>query len=384
MLALNTPHPPAVSGPVDDARGTAGGSPASPDLATGILVSVVIPAKNEAENIAWVLRRMPDVVDEVVLVDGRSTDGTVDVARSIRPDVVVVNELRRGKGAALRAGVEAASGEFVVMIDADGSMDPQEMHAFLARLLDGNDLVKGSRFLPGAGTADMTPLRAAGNLGLLTLANVLFRSSHTDLCYGFAAFRRDAFLALDLSADGFEIEAQLFLRARRMGLRVAEVASFESPRRVGNSNLNTFRDGWRVLGERARRTDVAPQPRRLLAPQPVWLARIAAASDGRDPWSHAATVTTASVSSATAALFDSALLGTTLDTSDLTDDEVRIAPRAPQGPMPAVLALADAADAEPVRVESTPADGEPGERAGSFRDRLAPVSVVSSGSGMVG
>src|SRR5205823_1341494 len=203
-------------------------------------VSVVIPAKNEAGNIGWVLEQLPPCVDEVVLVDGHSTDGTVEAARRARPDVVVVMDGIPGKGAALRAGVAAATGQDVVMLDADGSMDPRELERFLAALRAGHDLVKGSRFLPGAGTADMTPLRDMGNRCLLLLANVLFGSSHTDLCYGYAAFRREAFQDLELTADGFEIEAQLFLRARRRGLRVTEVPSFEAPRREGNSNLNTF------------------------------------------------------------------------------------------------------------------------------------------------
>jgi hypothetical protein len=210
-------------------------------------VSVVIPAKNEAGNIGWVLEQLPDVVDEVVLVDGHSTDGTVEVARRVRPDIVVVQDGQPGKGAALRVGVRAATGEDIVMLDADGSMDPRELERFLVQLRAGNDLVKGSRFLPGAGTADMTPLRDLGNRCLLAIANVLFSCSNTDLCYGYAAFTREAFERLELTADGFEIEAQLFLRARRYGLRVREVASFEAPRREGNSNLNTFRDGWRVL-----------------------------------------------------------------------------------------------------------------------------------------
>jgi hypothetical protein len=210
-------------------------------------VSVVIPAKNEAGNIGWVLEQLPPIVDEVVLVDGNSHDGTVEAARRIRPDIVVVEDTRPGKGAALRAGVDAATGDDIVMLDADGSMDPRELERFLVQLRAGYDLAKGSRFLPGAGTADMTPLRDLGNRGLLAVANVLFGCSHTDLCYGYAAFRREAFERLELTADGFEIEAQLFLRARRRGLRVTEVPSFEFPRRFGNSNLNTFRDGWRVL-----------------------------------------------------------------------------------------------------------------------------------------
>jgi glycosyltransferase involved in cell wall biosynthesis len=219
-------------------------------------VSVVIPAKNEARNIGWVLERIPTWVDEVVLVDGRSTDRTVEVARAIRPDIVVVADDEPGKGAALRAGFGAARGDFIVMLDADGSMDPGEIENFVNLLASGHDLVKGSRFAPGGGTADMSVLRSAGNRTLLALANFLFGVAHTDLCYGYAGFRRDRILELELDAVGFEIETQLFLRATRQGLRVAESPSFEAPRRFGVSNLNTFRDGWRVLktllAERAR------------------------------------------------------------------------------------------------------------------------------------
>jgi glycosyltransferase involved in cell wall biosynthesis len=213
----------------------------------GRRITVVIPAKNEARNIGWVVERLPSFIDELVIVDGRSTDRTVEVVLALRPDAVIVNDKRPGKGAALRAGFAAATGDYVVMLDADGSMDPLEIEHFIATLDRGADLAKGSRFLDGGGTADMSYLREAGNRGLLILANLLFGASNTDLCYGFAAFRRHAIQDLDLDADGFEIETQLFMRATRQGLRVVEVPSFEAPRRFGTSNLNTFRDGWRVL-----------------------------------------------------------------------------------------------------------------------------------------
>jgi glycosyltransferase involved in cell wall biosynthesis len=213
---------------------------------------VVIPAKNEAGNIGWVVGRLPPIVDELILVDGRSTDATIDVARTLRPDVVVVQDDRRGKGAALRAGFAAATGDYVVMIDADGSMDPVEIPAFIAHLDAGCDLVKGSRFLPGGGSADLSLLRSLGNHFLLGVANLLFGSSYSELCYGYAAFRRRAVLGLELTAVGFEVETELFLRATGNGLRVVEVPSFEAPRRSGASNLNTFRDGWRVLKTIAR------------------------------------------------------------------------------------------------------------------------------------
>lgn len=210
-------------------------------------VSVVIPTRNEAKNIVWVLQRIPHLVDEVILVDGLSTDGTVDVARMVYPDVIVVHETRPGKGAAARAGFAAATGEYVVMLDADGSMDPMHIGRYLAFLTSGFDFVKGSRFMCGGGTTDMTRLRRAGNTALVYLANALYAQDFTDLCYGYLAFRRSALPMMALTADGFEIEMQLIARAVRVGLRIAEIPSFEAARMHGVSNLHAFRDGWRVL-----------------------------------------------------------------------------------------------------------------------------------------
>ena len=210
-------------------------------------VSVVIPTLNEARNIAWVLENMPLDVDEVVLVDGRSTDRTIEVALAVRPDTVVVLDDAPGKGCAIRKGIETATGDFIVMLDADGSMDPQEIGRFIQPLRDGHDLVRGSRFMTGGGTIDISRVRDAGNRSLLLLARFLYGVSRSDLCYGYAAFRRSRIMALGLTATGFEIEAQLFLRAERTGLSVVEVPSFEAPRRAGASNLHAFRDGRRVL-----------------------------------------------------------------------------------------------------------------------------------------
>lgn len=218
----------------------------SPPASSTPVVSVVIPTKNEAENVAWVLERLPALVDEVILVDS-STDDTVAVAKAVRPDIWVVREPQPGKGAALRAGFAHARGEYVVMIDADGSMAPAEIERFVDKLAEGAQLVKGSRFLAGGGTADMGALRRCGNGGLRSLVNSLYGCRFSDLCYGFMAFRRSALGALDLRSDGFEIETEIVSRALLGGLRIAEVPSFEAPRRHGESNLNTWRDGSRVL-----------------------------------------------------------------------------------------------------------------------------------------
>ena len=209
-------------------------------------VTVVIPAKDEARNVAWVLRRLPPAIDEVILVDGHSVDDTIAVARSVRPDVVVATERARGKGAAMRTGMEMASGDIIVTIDADGSMDPREIDRYV-RLAHEVDLVKGSRFAQDGGTDDMSLIRRLGNAMLLALVNLLYGSRLTDLCYGYCAVRRSALPALDLRSDGFEIETEMTVRALRAGLRVGEVPSFEAPRRYGNSHLRAFTDGWRVL-----------------------------------------------------------------------------------------------------------------------------------------
>jgi glycosyltransferase involved in cell wall biosynthesis len=214
---------------------------------SGPTISVVIPALNEAANLPYVLPRIDDFVDEVVLVDGYSTDETVGVARQLRSDIRVVNQDGPGKGAALRTGFAAANGDIIVMLDADGSTDPAEIPVFVGALQAGADFVKGSRFLQGGGTSDMPWYRRLGNGGFVTLVRLLFAGRYSDLCYGYNAFWADVLPALDLDADGFEIETVMNVRALKAGLKVAEVPSFEHKRRYGSSGLKTFRDGWRVL-----------------------------------------------------------------------------------------------------------------------------------------
>ena len=215
--------------------------------ATTSTVSLVIPVRNEARNIAWVLEQIADDVDEIVLVDGNSTDATVITARSYRPDIKVVSQEGTGKGDALRTGFGAATGDVIVMMDADGSMAPQEIRHYLHFLANGYDFVKGSRFVAGGGSLDITPFRRLGNQFLLSVFNSVFDSGLTDLCYGFCAFHRRYLDLLSLEATGFEIEAEMTVRAMQAGLRIAEVPSMEMPRRYGKSNLRAVRDGIRVL-----------------------------------------------------------------------------------------------------------------------------------------
>lgn len=212
-------------------------------------VSVIIPTLNEAENLPLVLPYIPlSWVDEVLVVDGHSTDGTVEVARKLLPSVRIIMEEKRGKGAAMNAGYHAAIGDILIVMDADGSNDPREIPRFVQALLEGADLVKGSRFAPGGGTTDMPRYRMMGNAAFVLLSNLLFNVKFTDLCYGYHAFWRYCLDTLRIEQmTGFEIDAAIYLQAAAARLRVVEVPSFEGYRFYGVGKLQTIPDGFRVL-----------------------------------------------------------------------------------------------------------------------------------------
>jgi glycosyltransferase involved in cell wall biosynthesis len=212
-----------------------------------IHVSVVIPTLNEAQNLRYVLPFIPPMVSEVILVDGNSTDDTVTVAKQLLPEVRIVKQTGRGKGNALQAGFAASRGDIIVMLDADGSTDPGEIPGFVQPLLDGYDCAKGSRFMERARSHDITFVRRLGNYLLCQLVNTLFHTRCSDLCYGYIAFWKHCLNHVNINCDGFEVETQIYLRMHNAQLKIAEVPSIENLRIYGQSNLHTFRDGWRVL-----------------------------------------------------------------------------------------------------------------------------------------
>jgi glycosyltransferase involved in cell wall biosynthesis len=221
--------------------------PISNHLAIAPPVSVVIPAMNEAENLPYVFKTLPGWIHEVVLVDGNSTDDTVEVARELWPDVKVVPQQGKGKGDALIAGFEACTGDIIVMVDADGSADGHEIVSYVSALVSGADFAKGSRFANGGGTDDMTLIRKLGNWALCTTVNRKFGARYTDLCYGYNAFWRHCLDKIDLDCTGFEVETLMNIRVVKAGLKVQEIPSHEYLRIHGASNLRAVRDGLRVL-----------------------------------------------------------------------------------------------------------------------------------------
>ena len=249
-------------------------------------VTVVVPARNEARNLEVVLPRLP-LVHEVIVVDGASTDDTAEVVARVAPHAKLLHQTRRGKGNALAVGFAAATGDVVVMFDADGSANPEEIATYVRALVGGADFAKGSRVLGEGGSEDITAVRDAGNRGLTLFTNLVIGTRYTDLCYGYNAFWRDVLPSLALPSpeghepqrgDGFEIETMINVRVAQAGLAVTEVPSVELVRIFGESNLHAVRDGLRVLRtiltERLR-----PVARRRTAPASVAVPDAAAMAD---------------------------------------------------------------------------------------------------------
>ena len=210
-------------------------------------VSVVIPTLNEAKNLPHVLPELPDIVGEVILVDGGSSDNTITAAKELRPDIRILRQTGRGKGNALAEGFAASTGEIIVMMDADGSHDPHEIPLFVDALMQGADFAKGSRFIQDGGSGDFTWVRRFGNNSINLLANACFNVQFTDLCYGYNAFWQRFLPYLDIDSPGFEVETLMNIRACKANLKVKEVPSFEAVRLFGESKLKALHDGWRIV-----------------------------------------------------------------------------------------------------------------------------------------
>jgi glycosyltransferase involved in cell wall biosynthesis len=214
-----------------------------------IRAKVIIPARNEEESIGDIIQRLQRMgFDDILVVDGHSHDGTAECARKLGARVVSQNG--KGKGGALReAFLQCLDDDLTVIMDADGSMDPEELPLFFDKIVSGADIVKGSRFLPPGDSEDFTATRRIGNKILTTITNFLFLTEYTDLCYGYMAFNKEALkrLSPSLKGDNFEIETEICVKAKILGLRVLEVPSFERSRQYGGSNLHPFKDGLSIL-----------------------------------------------------------------------------------------------------------------------------------------
>lgn len=208
-------------------------------------VSLVVPTMDEAQNIPHVFPKIPPLVNEVVVVDS-SKDDTPAVVQRYTPHARIVRCDPTGKGNALRIGIAHATGDYVVLMDADGSMDPGEIPRFIEPLLQGYDAAVGSRTL--GSSDDNTLMRQFGNWALAGCVNLLYGTRCTDVTYGYRAYARAALEKITFQSEGFDVETEMTIRMCKAGLSVCEVPSYERPRIHGSSNLRTFRDGWKIFG----------------------------------------------------------------------------------------------------------------------------------------
>ncbi|MDV9188806.1 glycosyltransferase family 2 protein [Streptomyces sp. SR27] len=212
------------------------------------MLTVRPEVRDPGAALGQLLGQLPPSVGDVVLVGAQPGDGVVRAGLREGLTVRGLGPWDATLGDIPHAGLRAATGEFVVLMDSDGSMSPHEIPHFLHYLESGYDFVKGSRFIAGGDFADYPLSRRLGHRALLRVARQLYGQHLTDLWYGFCAFRRTFVDLLDLREDGVELGAELVAHALHYGLRVAEVPSLELPRRHGPSHPRTIRDGARILG----------------------------------------------------------------------------------------------------------------------------------------
>ena len=208
----------------------------------GLSITALVCTLNEEECLPHMLPRIPTWIDEVLLVDGHSTDDTVTVAKGLRSDVRILHQPGRGKGDALRHGIEQASGDIIVTLDADGTTDPEDMTRFIEPLLRGYDFVKGSRFALSR-PAGKPRHRIFGNWVIVTTHNILYRTNYTDLCSGYNAFWKQAIARIDLSGWTDQEEPLLNARVRKAGLKVVEVGHHDKGRTGGDTKQPSWRQG---------------------------------------------------------------------------------------------------------------------------------------------
>lgn len=216
-----------------------------------VKISVIIPAKNEEENLARVLKDLYNTIPllkdyefEVICVDDHSTDKTAEIAQSFGA-TVINNPSKSGKGLALRAGFQKATGDILVMMDADYSHRPEELPVFFDALKDGIGLVIGSRVI--GGSDEYTNIRALGNVFLSAALGLCTGRYLSDALNGYKAFRREIFTDFHYTSKAFEIEIEIIANTLRKGYRVVEVCSHERARAGGDAKSRVVRHGTRFF-----------------------------------------------------------------------------------------------------------------------------------------
>lgn len=211
-------------------------------------ISIVIPTLNEGKNIGKAISGVKSALKnyryEILVVDKHSTDNTISVSKAMGAHIIYEN---KGKGFALIRGFTEAKGKIIISMDADLSHRPKELKLLIAAIEAGYDICMGSRFLIGGGSDDMPLFRKLGNKVFVLLVNIIYRANYTDLCYGYRSMNRDAFKKVHLTSKGFGIETEISIKAKKAGLKIIEIPSYEKKRTYGVGKLRSFSDGYAIL-----------------------------------------------------------------------------------------------------------------------------------------
>jgi glycosyltransferase involved in cell wall biosynthesis len=214
-----------------------------PQLKTTLLAATL----NEIETVPITLPMIrKEWVDEILICDGGSTDGTVEWCRR---NGYTVLELRGGYGAALKQAVSMAKGDIIIEYQIDGNSLPETIPVLIDKIAAGYDFVVASRYKDGAKSYDDDALTTIGNWGFTTFTNLLFSTSYTDVCMGYRAYRKSAFDALkdDMTVTGLSWPIQANVQFARHGFRITEVGSDEPKRVGGERKMKPFKTGWEIL-----------------------------------------------------------------------------------------------------------------------------------------
>ncbi len=209
-------------------------------------VTLIAATLNELEAARIVLPKIDRTyVDEIIVVDGGSTDGTVEFCKAQGYTVYIQKE--RGYGSAMREAAALAKGELIIEFPPDGNSMPEKIPDVIRKLEEGYDLVIASRYAPGARSDDDDFLTAIGNWGFTFVTNILFMSSYTDVLVGFRGYRKSAYQQLDMTATGLDWSIQMPIQFRKKRLRVADIPAIEPARIGGVRKMRPFRTGWQIL-----------------------------------------------------------------------------------------------------------------------------------------
>lgn len=215
------------------------------------LISVIIPAYNEERNITKVIKNVAklkkEYAIEIIVVDDGSKDKTAQVAKKAGADRVITYEKNKGKGGAFRVGIDAAKGDYIVQIDADHQFQPDEIPLFVKALQEGYDVVCGTRFDNGTvEQGSVSKVNLFGNWLMSTVTTFFSGMRSTDIMAGFKGFTKDAARKLDLVTPHFGYEAEIVVKAGKLGLQVKEVPITYTKRTSGSSSVHAVKDGIRV------------------------------------------------------------------------------------------------------------------------------------------